>query len=220
MTKFEPIVRKPGEIIRSDDWNKMQEDILADFEEVERKLQVLKDYIDNMEETTTMLNMASYVGKAYNLDEVIEGESASYESPIVGLLTKQFLLPKGKTGEICRFSVVSFLASLDYWAGAEGGNKKALDVVFNYIDGTYATVSDLFVHDRTKLKSKGSQNPYIEYLLAPNEYVWYRYRVPNPDPEKEVLTVSFSNKDSECTPRIGNVIHYRARLIPSKILLE
>ena len=94
MTKFEPIVRKPGEIIRSDDWNKMQEDILADFEEVERKLQVLKDYIDNMEETTTMLNMASYVGKAYNLDEVIEGESASYESPIVGLLTKQFLLPK------------------------------------------------------------------------------------------------------------------------------
>ena len=115
---------------------------------------------------------------------------------------------------------MSFLASLDYWAGAEGGNKKALDVVFNYIDGTYATVSDLFVHDRTKLKSKGSQNPYIEYLLAPNEYVWYRYRVPNPDPEKEVLTVSFSNKDSECTPRIGNAIHYRARLIPSKVLLE
>jgi hypothetical protein len=220
MPKFKPIVRKPGEIIKSDDWNQMQEDILADFGEVERKLQVLRDYIDNMEETTTMLNMASYVGKTYNLDENIEGESTSYESPIVGLLTKQLLLPKGKTGEICRFSVVSHLVSLDYWAGAEGGNKKALDVVFSYIDGTNATVNDLFIHDRTKLRPKGSQNPYVEYLLAPNEYVWYRYRVSNPNPEKEVLTVSFNNKDSECTPRIGNVIHYRARLIPSNVLLE
>lgn len=220
MTKFNPILRKPGEIIKSEDWNKMQEDILSDIEELEHKLQVLKAYVDNMEESATMLNMGSIVGKCYNLDEVIAGEASSYDAPIVGLLTKQWLLPRGEIGEICRFSIVSCLEVLHYWSGAENGDKNAIEVIFNYIDGTSAVVSELFVHDRMKLRPKGNQNPYLEYLLSPNEHVWYRYQVVNPNPEKEVLSVSFRNVVKECTPRIGNVIHYRSKIVPSEILPE
>jgi hypothetical protein len=220
MAKFNPILRKPGEVIKSEDWNKMQEDIQGDIGELERKLQVLKEYVDSMEESTTMLNMGSLIGRSFNLDDVIPGETSSYDAPMVGLLTRQWLLPKGEAGDICRFSVVARLESLDYWSGAENGDKKALEVVFNYIDGTSAVISELFVHDRTKLRPKGTDNPYLEYLLSPNEYVWYRYRVDNPNPEKEVLTVSFRNIVPDCTPRIGNVIHYRSRIIPSKVLAE
>jgi len=215
MVEFEPIKRKPGEVIRSEDWNKMQEDVRADLKELESKLQVLRDYVDSMQETTTLLNMTSLVGTSYNLNEAISGETASYETPIVGLLTKQWLLEKGKTGEICRFSAVTLLDSIDYWSGAENGDKKALEVVFDYMDGTNAVVSDLFVHDRSKLRPKGTDNPYLEYLLSPNEYVWYRYRIVNPNPEKEVLNISFRTTDPECTPRIGNVLHYRARITPA-----
>jgi hypothetical protein len=220
MAKFKPILRKPGEVIKSEDWNKMQEDIRTDFEELEHRLQVLKDYVDNMEEVATMLNVVSLVGKSYNLDEVIPGETSSYDATIVGLLTKQWLLEKGEVGEICRFSVVAHFESLEYWGGAEKGDKKALEIVFNYIDGTQAVVSEVFVHGRTKLRPKGTENPYLEYLLSPNEHVWYRYRMANPNPEKEVLSVTFRNTNPDCTPRIGNVIHYRAKITPSKVLTE
>ncbi|MBS7627864.1 hypothetical protein KEJ36_03480 [Candidatus Bathyarchaeota archaeon] len=218
MVKFEPILRKPGELIRSEDWNKMQEAIRADLQELERKLQILKDYVDNMEETVTLLNVTSPVGKSYNLNEIIPGETTSYEAPIVGFITKQWLLERGGVGTICTFGLVTLLQSLDYWAGAENGDKKALEAVLEYMDGTSAVLGGLFVHDRTRLRPKGAENPYIEYLLSPNEHVWYRYRLTNPNPEREVLSVSFRNRDASCTPRIGNVIHYRARLIPAKLL--
>jgi hypothetical protein len=220
MTRFSPILRKPGEVIKSEDWNRMQEDITADLEELEHRLQVLKDYVDNMEESTTMMNMESLVGKSYSLEEVVPGETSSYEVLIVGLIKKQWLLPKGEVGDICRFSVAACMESLEYWSGAENGDKKTLEVTFNYIDGTSAVVSELFIHDRSKLRPKGAQNPYLEYLLSPNEHVWYRYRVVNPNPEKEVLTVNFKNTVEGCAPRIGNVIHYRSKIIPSKVLRE
>jgi len=220
MAKFNPIYKKPGEVIRSEDWNKMQEDIQSDIGELERRVQVLKDYVDNMEESATMLDMNSPVGKAYDLDEATAGETTSYEAHMVGLLTKQWLPGKGKTGDICRFSMVTHLTSLDYWSGAENGNKKALEVTFNYIDGTNAVLSGLFVHDRRKLRPKGTDNPYLEYLLSPNEHVWYRYKIVNPNTEKEVLSVSFKNTAEDCTPRIGNVIHYRSKITPQQIMLE
>ncbi|MFQ5759120.1 MAG: hypothetical protein ACE5IF_05535 [Candidatus Bathyarchaeia archaeon] len=220
MVEFDPIKRKPGEVIRSEDWNKIQEDIRTDLAELERKLQNLKNYIDNMQETTTLLNITSLIGTSYNLNQVIPGEAASYETPIVGLLTKQWLLEKGKTGEICRFGVVTLLDSIDYWSGAENGDKKALEIVFDYMDGTNAVMSELFVHDRSKLRPTGTDNPYLKFLLSPNEYVWYRYRIANPNPEKEVLTISFRSIDPECTPRIGNVLHYRAKITPAKALTE
>ena len=220
MTKFNPILKKPGELIRSEDWNKMQEDIRTDFDELQHRLDVLKTYVDNMEESATLLNMDSLIGKAYNLDEAVPGEKISYDSAIVGLLTKQYLVAKGETGDICRFSVVSNLELLDYWSGAEKGDKKALEATFNYIDGTNAVVGELFVHDRSRLRPKGALNPYIEYLLSPNEYVWYRYRLINPNPEKEVLSVNFKNLLPDCTPRIGNVIHYRSKIVPRNVMPE
>jgi len=220
MTKFNPLLRKPGEIIKSEDWNKMQEDIRSDIDELKHLIEALKDYVDNMEENATLLNMDSLVGKAYNLDEVISGERQSYESQMVGLLTKQWLALKGGVGDICKFSIVSNLELFDYWSGADKGDKKTLEVTFNYIDGTNAVISDLFIHDRSKLRPKGTDNPPIEYLLSPNEFVWYRYRVINPNPEKEVLSINFRNLLADCTPRIGNVIHYRSKIIPRKVLAE
>ncbi|MBS7610181.1 hypothetical protein KEJ19_06430, partial [Candidatus Bathyarchaeota archaeon] len=160
MVKFEPILRKPGELIRSEDWNKMQEAIRADLQELERKLQILKDYVDNMEETVTLLNVTSPVGKSYNLNEIIPGETTSYEAPIVGFITKQWLLERGGVGTICTFGLVTLLQSLDYWAGAENGDKKALEAVLEYMDGTSAVLGGLFVHDRTRLRPKGAENPY------------------------------------------------------------
>jgi len=219
MTKFSPILRKPGEIIKSEDWNKMQEDIRDDFDELKRKFDELKEYIDNMEESTTMLNMNSLVGKSYNLDEVIKGETSSYDASVVGLLTKQWLIPKEEVGDICRYSIVANLNSLEFWSGAEKGDKKALEVVFNYMDGTSAVIGELFVHEKNELRPKGTENPYLEYLLSPNELVWYRYRVANPNPEKEVLTVSFKKIIRDCTPRIGNVIHYSSKIKPSRCIL-
>jgi hypothetical protein len=216
MVEFEPIKRKAGEVIRSEDWNKMQEDIKADLEKLQDKLEELKNYIDSMQETQTLLNMSSLVGIPYGLDQAVLGETGSYETPIVGLLTKQWLLDGGRTGEICKFGVVTFLDSIDYWSAAENGDKKALEVVFDYMDGTNAVIGDLYVHERSKLRPKGTDNPYVQYLLSPNEYVWYRYRIVNPNPQKEVLTVSFRNTNSACTPRIGNVIHYRSRITPIK----
>jgi hypothetical protein len=216
MVEFEPIKKNPGEVIRSEDWNNMQEGISVDLEELERKLQELKNYIDSMQETTTLLNISSLGGTSYNLNEVVANETTSYESPIVGLLTKQWLLEKGKTGEMCKFGVVTHLDSIDYWSGAENGDKKALEVIFDYMDGTNAVVSGLFVHDRSKLRPKGAENPYLEYLLSPNEYVWYRYKINNPNPEKEVLNISFRCTDATCTPRIGNVLHYKSKITPAK----
>lgn len=216
MAKFNPIFRKPGELIRSEDWNRMQEEIQGDIQELEQRLAVLREYVDNMEESAVMLNVDSQIGKAYNLEEVISGENASYDTPLVGLITKQWLREKGDIGEICRYSLVAQIELLDYWSGAENGDQKALEITFNYIDGTCAVVSSLFVHDRRKLRPKGVQNPYLEYLLSPNEYVWYRYQVANPSPEKEVLSITFKNTVSDSRPRIGNVIHYRSKIIPRK----
>jgi hypothetical protein len=216
MVEFEPIKKNPGEVIRSEDWNNMQEGIRTDLEELEHKLQEMKNYIDSMQETITLLNISSLGGTSYSLNEIIPNETTSYETPIVGLLTRQWLLEKGKTGEICKFGVVTYLDSIDYWSGAENGDKKALEIIFDYMDGTNAVISSLFVHDRSKLRPKGIENPYIEYILSPNEYVWYRYKIDNPNPEKEVLNISFRCTDSVCTPRIGNVLHYRSKITHSK----
>ena len=220
MTKFNPILRKPGEVIKSEDWNNMQEDIRVDLEGLNHKIDALKEYIDSLEETTTMINMDSLVGTSFNLDEVIKGETSSYDASVVGLISKQWLIPRKEVDDICRFSIVDHLEVLEYWSGCENGDKKVLEIVFNYMDGTSAVISDLFIHDRIKLRSKGSDNPYLEYLLSPNELVWYRYRVTNPNPKKEVLTVNFKKTLTECIPRIGNVIHYRSKIKPGKIITE
>lgn len=220
MGKFKPILRKPGEVIRSEDWNRMQTEIQEDIQELESKLQKLREYVDSLEETVTLLGMVSPIGTSYALNEVVPGERTSYDVPVVGLITRQWVAQKGTQGAICKFGIASKFEAMDYWSGAENGDKKTLEITFEYIDGTSAVINDLYVHERSKLRPKGAENPYIEYLLSPNENVWYRYRAKNPSPEKEVLTVTFRNTNPECTPRIGNVIHYSSRIRPGTILQE
>jgi hypothetical protein len=131
---------------------------------------------------------------------------------VVGPITRQWALEKGRVGDLCRFGLATYLESLDYWAGAEDGDRKALEIVFEYVDGTSATVSGLFIHECSKLRPKGTDNPYIEYLLSPNERVWYRYRVKNPNPEKEVFNITFRKTDPACILKIGNAVHYRSKI--------
>lgn len=217
MTKFEPIVRKPGEVIRSEDWNKIQEQVSQDIKELEAKLQALKEYVDNMEQTQTLLNLTSPVGVSFPLGEVLSGEKTGYDSPTIGLITRQWLPEKGQVGVICKFGLNNKLQTIDYWSGAENGDKKTLEVTIEYIDGTSAVVSGLFVHDRSRLRPKGTENPYVEYLLSPNENVWYRYRLANPNPEKKVLSITFKNLDPACNARIGNLLHYASKITPKNM---
>ena len=215
MAKFKPILRKPGEVIRSEDWNKMQEDIISDIKDLEQRLLTLKDYVDSMEQTQTLINMISPVGTPYNLNEIVPGEKTSYDSAVIGPLTKQWLHEKGGIGVICTFGIAAKFETMDFWSGAENGDRKTLDIVLEYLDGTNANISDLFIHERSKLRPKGNENPYLEYLLSPNENVWYRYHVANPSPNKEVLTLTFKNTNKECTTRVGNVLYYSSKIIPS-----
>jgi len=205
MVKFKPIRKNPGDVIRSEDWNRIQDDIRADLERIE-------DYLSKMVETVVITNVESSVGKSFSLLDVVPGEKSSYESSVMGLITKQWCLPGGEVGEICRFGVMATFDVIYYWAGAENGDKKALDITFEYVDGTTATISSLFVHERGKLRPTGDSNPYLEYLLSPNERVWYKYQATNPNPEKEVRYISFKNTQAGCTPRIGNVLHYISRI--------
>ncbi|HUS77304.1 MAG TPA: hypothetical protein VM050_01375 [Patescibacteria group bacterium] len=62
------------------------------------------------------------------------------------------------------------------------------------------------VNDWTQLQLKSEQSPFFKYLLSPNERVWYKYTIRNPNPEKEVRYVSFKDFDEGNGPRIANVI--------------
>jgi len=212
MPKFKPITRKSGELIRAEDWNNMQEDIRADIEDLDGKITQLRQYIDSLNESTTILNPASPTGNSYNLDENVPGEKANYVTTVVGPITRQWALEKGKVGEICKFGLAEYFEALDYWAGAEDGDKKSLEVLFEYLDGTSATVGGLFIHECSRLRPKGSDNPFLEYLLSPNERVWYRYRVKNPNPSKEVFNITFRKTDQACILKIGNVINFKSKM--------
>lgn len=212
MPRFKPIVRKSGELIRAEDWNRMQEEIRADIEELDAKISELRRYVDSLNESTTILNPASPVGVSYSLSENVPGEKDNYVTTVVGPITRQWAMERGKVGELCRFGLAEYFEVLDYWAGAEDGDKKVMEILFEYLDGTSAVVSGLFIHECSKLRPKGADNPFLEYLLSPNERVWYRYRVKNPHPEKEVFNVSFRKTEPACILKIGNVINFKSKM--------
>lgn len=136
MPKFKPITKKPGELIKAEDWNRIQEDILKDLEEIEKSVVELKKYVESLTESSTILNPASPVGTSYELNVPVPGETASYMATVVGPITRQWAMERGRVGEICRFGLAAYLEVVEYWAGAEDGDKKALDIVFEYLDGT------------------------------------------------------------------------------------
>ncbi len=215
MPEFKPITRKPGEIIRSEDWNKIQEDIRSDLERVEKYIQDLRGYVDNMVETVSLVNVDSPVGKTFALNETVPGEALNYGTRVMGLISKQWLTaPEEGTGEICRYGITDFVDVFYFWAGAEKGNTKMVDISIEYVDGSATTISGLYIHDCAKLSPKGRDNPYVEYLLSPNERVWYKYEVKNPNPGKEIRYISFVQTKPDSTPRVANVIHYRSRIKP------
>ena len=212
MTKFEPIVRNPGDLIRSEDWNRIQEDIKADLDDLNEKISKLKEYVEGMLHSVTLTDVKSPIGISYNLDEPVPGETENYGTTIVGHITKQWCIGNGNTGRICRFGIIDLMDVLYYWAGAGGGDKKTLKIMIEYVDGDTHTTDELFIHEYSELRPKGGENPYVEYLLSPNENVWYKYMLQNPKPDKEVRYIYFENVGSACTPRIGNVIQYLTKI--------
>jgi hypothetical protein len=212
---FKPITRKPGEIIKSDEWNKIQEDIRTDLEKIEKRLQELKEYVDNMVESVTLVNVDSPVGKSYLLNETVPGETMNYGTRVMGLISRQWLSePPEAGGSICRFGLTDLVDSFSFWAGAEKGNAKLLDVNVEYVDGSATSIGGLYIHDCAKLSTKGKDNPYVEYLLSPNERIWYKYEIKNPNPDKEIRHISFIKTKPDSSPRIANVLHYRSRIKP------
>lgn len=216
LVKFEPIKKKPGELIKSEDWNKIQEDVQEDLTKIEQELQILRDYINNMAKSVTLINMDSPTGKSYRLDEELPGEVGGYATSVLGYITRQFVSDKGITGEICKFGILDYFDLFYYWSGAERGEQPMLEISLEYIDGSVHTVSDIYINESSELKPRNTNNPYLEYLLSPNEKVWYKYQLVNPNTDKEVRYISFKNKKPESSPRIANVIQHVARIRPVK----
>ena len=214
MTTFKSILAQPGQPIRAEDWNKMQEGLVHDIAQLEALLAKVKEYVDNMAETVLLSNIESTEGKAYGLNDPLPGEVGTYQTNVLGLITKQWLPARQGAAEICRFGLTDFFEHIYYWAAAEKGNKKTLEIGLEYVDGTNEKIKDLYIHDRRKLAPKGTDNPYVEYLLSPNEWVWYKYKLTNPHPDKEVRYINFRNINPESTPRIGNILHLRSKIKP------
>lgn len=215
MPDFKPITRKPGEVIRSEDWNKIQEDIRGDLQRLEKNLFDLRSYVDNMSETITLVNLDSPSGVSLPLDQLVAGEGTNYGTRVMGLISRQWLAHSGEVPqEICRFGITDFVDLFYFWAGAEKGNAKMLDISMEYVDGSSTTIPTLYIHDCTKLAPKGRDNPYVEYLLSPNERVWYKYEVKNPNSGKEVRHVAFVKTKADSVPRVANVFQYRSRIKP------
>lgn len=214
MEKFEPIRKKPGELIRSEDWNKIQEDIKAELVRLGDEIRSLREYIDSMAKSVTLINLDSPIGLSYRLDEDVPGETGNYATSVLGYITRQWILGRERMDEICRFGVLDFFDLLYYWSGAENGEKVALEITLEYVDGTMHTSSNLFINEWMELMPRGTENPYVEYLLSPNERVWYKYALRNPNPDKEVRYVSFRDINEDTGPRIANVIQHVARIRP------
>jgi hypothetical protein len=213
LLSFKPIKKNPGDVIRSEDWNKMQEDIQSDIERI-------VEYVSKLCEKVVYTNVESATGQSFTLDATVPGEKASYDSAVLGLITKQWVLPSGQTGEICRFGCMTSFDILNYWSGAENGDKKALSITLDYVDGATQVFNELYLHDRSRLRPTGKDNPYVEYLLSPNDRVWYMYKLENPNPDKEVRYITFKNIYQGCTPRIANVLQFKSRIKPIETLSQ
>lgn len=214
MTEFKPILRKPGEVIRSEDWNRIQEGLVADIIYLEEKIRTLKEYVDNMSERITLIGLESAVGRSFGLDELVPGESTHYRDKTMGLVTRQWVPSVIGEGDICHFGITDYFDLLYFWSGAENGDQGCLDISLEYIDDSIQKISEnAYINDRKKLSESSKDNPYIEFLYS--DYgIWYKYQVRNPTPEKEVRYIKFRNTNADCNPRIGNVIQLKTRVQP------
>lgn len=194
--------KKPGDLIRSEEWNKIMDELVE-----------LRSYIDNMTRSVTLTGLLSPVGSAYNLSTGAT-EDFNYGIDVMGLITKQYYLGRNELGDICRFGITDFADVLSYWSGGANGDKDSLLIQVEYVDGSVYKTENLFIHEWSNLRPRGTKNPYVEYLQSPSQRLWYRYTLVNPYPEKEIRYITFKDTSADCAVRIANVIHYVTRVRP------
>lgn len=199
---FEPIVKKPGDVIRSDEWNKIQEELVS-----------LRKYIDNMTRSVTLTALPSPIGSAYSLSSNVP-DDFNYGIDVLGLISRQYYVGKAETGDICKFGLNDYADTISYWSGAANGDKEAIEIQLEYIDGSVHTSEKLVIHEWTNLRPKGNKNPYVEYLQSPNQRLWYRYALINPNPDKAIRYITFRDITKDVAVRIANVVHYTTRVKP------
>jgi hypothetical protein len=212
MTEFKPIIRKAGEVIRSEDWNSIQEGLLAEITTLEQKIESLKTYIENMSERITLTGLESVAGRSFGLDEEVPGETSTYRVKSMGLITKQWVTAVMGEGDLCHFGITDYFDVLYYWAGAENGNQNMLDIEIEYADDTIAKLLENgYVNDKNTLSEANEANPYIEFLYS-DFGIWYKYQIKNPHPSNQVRYLRFRNINPDSNPRIGNTIQMKTRV--------
>jgi hypothetical protein len=194
--------KKPGDLIRSDEWNKILDELAS-----------LRSYIDNMTRSATLTGLASPVGTSYGIGGNVPDEF-NYGTEVMGLITRQYFAGRESKSDICRFGLNDHADIISYWSGAAWGDKEAMAIAIEYADGTVYEARDLFIHEWSNLRPRGQKNPYVEYLQSPNQRLWYRYVLVNPSPEKAVRHITFRDTNTDCALRIANVLHYVTRIRP------
>jgi hypothetical protein len=194
------LYKKPGDLIRSEEWNRIIDE-----------LEDLRSYIRNMTSGSTLASLQSPTGQSIPLAGEVPDEF-NFGIDVMGLLHRQYVLREGITGEICRFGIHDFASVIHYWACASKGTKNSLKITLEYVDNTVYTTDELAIHEGQKLRPRGEGNPYLEYILSPNQRVIYKYVVENPEPGKEIRYLIFESPSPGV--RIGDVIHYLTLVKP------
>lgn len=197
---FEPNYKKPGDLIKSDDWNKIQDELVE-----------LRKFVESMTRSVTLTGLESPVGTSYSLTKEAS-EDFDYGIDVLGLITKQYYLGRKETGDICRFGIHDYADIIYYWSGAAHGDRDSLKITLEYVDGTTFASDNLFIHEWSKLRPRGSKNPYVEYLQSPNQHLWYKYGIENPSPEKVIRYITFEDVDADSAARIADVLQYVTRV--------
>lgn len=197
---FKPVYKKPGDLIKSDEWNKMLDELID-----------LRKFIENMCRSVTLTSLDSPVGTSCNLSTDAP-DDLNYGMDVMGLITRQYYVGEAEMGEICSFGISDFADIIYYWSGATKCDIDTLQITLEYVDGTTFTSEKLFIHEWFELKPKGDKNPYMEYLQSPNQRLWYRYGLVNPNPEKEIRYIIFEDVSQDSGIRIANVIQYVTRV--------
>lgn len=192
--------RKPTELIRSEDWNKLVDELIE-----------LRKYTEQMTRSVTLTNLESPMGRSYSLTGNIPDEY-NYGTHVMGLITKQYFLGLTETGEVCSFGIHDYVDNIYYWSGAAQGDKIALQIYFMYNDNEVVRSKELFIHEWSKLRPKGDQNPWTEGFPSPTNRIMYRYGIQNPKPEKMIRFIIFNDINNDCGLRIGNTITYITKI--------
>lgn len=199
---FEPTYKKPGDLIKSEEWNEILEELIG-----------LRKYIENMTRSVTLSSLISPLGDSKSLSTDVP-DKFNYGTDVMGLITKQYYVGETEKGYICKFGIHDFADIIYYWSGAAMGDNEALKISLEYVDGTIFNSENLFIHEWSNLRPKGGNNPYVEYLQSPNQRLWYKYELVNPSPEKGIRYITFEDVSEESAPRIANILQYVTRVKP------